>query len=312
MYVCVVKLLSSDVTVYSDVYMYEELEKCFQNMIDIPELVLLDGKSGNSGYYLRYNNSTLNKIIYSNEAVYISYPYEECVIASIILYALYPLMEKQNSQKYRLTCHAASVFINGNAVMLMGKEGSGKTSVAIELCRSKGAKLIANDLCVLDYSKIDEIKTICGTTFLTLRYESMKRNFPDTLFKLFANYESDSWTTKIKIVPKKLGIEKRKRLSIVRKFYIIHIDNTKKKLDVANANNVINKLYFNENFSRYIRNTCTATMYKNDIVADIPSFDCEEFFAQRKKLINYIFNNSKVLYLSGNLKDVTEYISIDC
>lgn len=46
----------------------------------------------------------------------------------------------------------------------------------------------------------------------------------------------------------------------------------------------------------------------NNIIGYIPSLDSKEFYMQRKELINYLFNNKKIKYLSGNIDDVSKYI----
>ena len=46
----------------------------------------------------------------------------------------------------------------------------------------------------------------------------------------------------------------------------------------------------------------------NNIINYIPSLDTKEFYAERAELINHLFNNKKIKYLSGNIEDVSKYI----
>ena len=46
----------------------------------------------------------------------------------------------------------------------------------------------------------------------------------------------------------------------------------------------------------------------NNIINYIPSLDTRKFYDERAKLINYLFNNKKIEYLSGSIEDVSKYI----
>src|SRR5699024_12392331 len=134
----------------------------------------------------------------------------------------------------------------------------------IELCRKYNAKLIGNDLCVIDYNYLNDLRLLGGTKYIFLRYESIKRNIPE-LIKKFDMQENDkkidTWTFKKKIFPKDLGIQVQKNEVRIDSIFIVHIDQ-EKDFFCKETNSLADILYINENFSRYIRNTCT-TMINN-------------------------------------------------
>lgn len=308
MYVMTIKSIDSEVTIYSDIYIYNDLEKCVEQMVELPEIELIENPRKVSEYCIKCSNSSENKTMFDDNIIYFFYSTENEEIASILLYLAYPLIEKQNSIKHKLTCHAAAVKINEKSVLLLGKEGAGKTSLALYLCRKYNAELIANDLCIVNYNNINEPVVEGGTKFLYLRYESIKRNYPELLGTVFKESNKDTWINKRKVDPELLGVCATSQSSIIKEIFLIHIDSSQKDIYVNDANNLTNKLYVNENFSRYIRNTCTASIINGDIMGYIPSLDNKEFFSQRKEFINQIFNKNNVKYISGNLKDVGKYI----
>ena len=118
----------------------------------------------------------------------------------------------------------------------------------------------------------------------------------------------DTWTLKKKFYPKELEIDIEKKIIEANKFYIVHIDN-EKKLFCRDARTLNNILYLNENFSRYIRNTCTTMINNGKIIDCIPSLDNKKFASERNELINYLFKTNKIEYVSGNISDVSNYIA---
>lgn len=110
------------------------------------------------------------------------------------------------------------------------KNVAGKTTLAIELCRKYNAKLIGNDLCVIDYNYLNNLKLLGGTKYIFLRYESIKRNIPELLkkFDLQENDKKiDTWTLKKKFFSKDLGIQVEKNEVSIDSIFIVHIDQEK-------------------------------------------------------------------------------------
>lgn len=60
-----------------------------------------------------------------------------CLMLTIYLTAM--------AEENILPFHAAAISIGGKRVLLLAETGGGKTSVALEMCRRHGAKMISND-----------------------------------------------------------------------------------------------------------------------------------------------------------------------
>ncbi|MEK9156373.1 MAG: hypothetical protein AAB360_03715 [Patescibacteria group bacterium] len=226
-----------------------------------------------------------------------------------ILYLSYPLIELQRQQQSSLTAHAACVNLNGTAVLLLGKEGAGKTTLALQLCQQYGASLIANDLTVIGLTQ-GQLAALGGTKFFFLRYESIRRNLPG-LLPLFTKPGKDPWLRKVKVQPSSLDIGIWGGLAPIRRAYMVHVDEMQTEVFADTADSLVTRLYLNENFSRYIRSTCTVMLGGNDhdLLGYIPSLDAEQFYEMRKGLILAILRQANLCYVSGPLKPVAEYIS---
>ncbi len=224
-----------------------------------------------------------------------------------LLYAAYPLLEVQRQRQQWLSAYAAAVSLGEHGVLLLGKSGAGKTSVVIDLCRRYGAQLIGNDLAILGL-KEEDLFVKGGTKFLFLRFESIRRSLPD-LIKLFPDRPSDGWSHKIKVDPETLGITARLSPAPVKLIVSLHIDDQLPALHVQAGENLATKLFLIENFSRYIKGSCSNVLGGEGFeqLGFIPSYDGLDFYDFRRNLVKVVL--TRIKYVSGPLNLVTDYIA---
>lgn len=260
----------------------------------------------NSGYKLFFNDSTENSVSYAGSECRISYPWAMMNGGETLLYAAYPLFEDQRQRKNWLTAYSAAVSIGDSGILLLGKSGAGKTSVAVNLCRRYGAGLIGNDLTILGLQN-ESLIVKAGTKFLFLRYESVKKSLPD-LISIFPKTPTEPWLYKIKIKPQDVGVNIRLGHTRIRQVYNVHVDENYSSLYVHSEQNLAAKLFLAENFSRYIRGSCLNILGgdKFEQLGFIPSYDKEEYFLFRSKLVDMVLTETK--YISGPLNLITDYI----
>ena len=230
-----------------------------------------------------------------------------------ILYLAYPLIERQHQERRYLTSHAAAFSFGNAAFLILGKEGAGKTSTLISMCQRFGAKLMANDLCVIGWKGEEGLAVHGGTKFFFIRRESARRTLPQ-LLPYFKEDGDDSWLEKAIICPKDLGVELEARELSVNMSFLVHVDETKRELFGRAIDDLPTRLYLNENFSRYIR-TASTTMLggdKYDLLGYVPSLDTKRFYEWRRELIKYLLVKQGVRYVSGPLPLVAEGIAKLC
>lgn len=258
-------------------------------------------------FMIQYKNAAFESLKYSKRKGYLTYPWDKMDNGHMLVYASYPFVELQRQINSCVTAHAATVALDGKAVLLLGKVGAGKTSISIDLCRRYKAAIVGNDIVVIGL-KNGELCVKGGTKFFFLRYESVKRNLPD-LLHFFPKNPEDTWLCKIKIKPEDIGVAVQQEKVMVEKVYMVHIDGSSSSLFVKNDDTLVTKLFLNENFSRYIRGTCLSVFggVNLDILGFVPSYDRAELFEFRKKLISVIMGS--IRYISGPLEAVTDYIA---
>lgn len=265
------------------------------------------GLSSDQEFTVRYANASFEPVTYSDKSVLVTMPLEQLQSGEILLYAALPFLEVLHQRKQVVTMHAAAVECGGKAILLLGKAGAGKTSLTLSLCRNHRARLIGNDIVKVGLVN-GSVQACAGSKYFFLREESIKRNIPD-LLSLFPQSEKDPWTHKIYCSPERLGLPTCEGGALITKSYLVHVDETMDELYTASADKMDTRLYLNENMSRYIRGTAIALFGQgSQFMGYVPSFDKPLFFNTRVRLIEKLIADSRMMYLSGNLKDSCNYI----
>jgi hypothetical protein len=265
-------------------------------------------------YKIRYEESSNEVVIkYLPKTAVIRAPWHSIQEGETLLYAAFPFVELQRQQHGFVTVHSAAVSINSRAILILGKEGSGKTITALGLCRTCGAQLIGNDLVIIgSRNQQDKLVAYGGTRFLSLRYESISRNMPD-LLHLFPERNEDPWLRKVIVHPLRASIGLCLEETPLCGTFLVHVDETKDGLFIKSADSLVTRLYLNENFSRYIRGTCIALLGENlQYLGYVPSFDSETLFAKRTKLMDRLITEYSMKFVSGPLEKVVKYIASQC
>lgn len=271
--------------------------------------LIIERSSASSAYVVRYVESNEIRISYHGTVVQVLAPWDQVRGGETLLYASLPLVECQLQLLNRVTVHAASVAFSEGAVLLLGKEGSGKTTTAIELCRKFDGRLIGNDLVALGLNSVDgRLWVFDGTKYLHLRYESIRRNLPE-LLHVFSLNDQDPWLCKVIIDSGVVDVLVAESGSPLIASYVVHVDSMQSDLFLGNADRLVTRLFLNENFSRYIRGGCISLLGSGlDYLGYVPSYDTEQLFLMRQRLIEGILQDPPMRYVSGNVQDVSTYI----
>lgn len=109
-----------------------------KNMIEIPNFKISDNINNIENILIYRDCSFGNEIVSCDKnQIFIKYPRNSLSDSNIVYVTKY-LLEKQYSILGRATCHSACVSKNGNGILILGGAGSGKISVAVDLCFNYG------------------------------------------------------------------------------------------------------------------------------------------------------------------------------
>lgn len=279
-----------------------------KSRLTFPNLRILVSDFESVQYFLRYKDSTLDKKFFlcEDKKIFIDYP-AEYISDSNIAYISRYLIEKQFAEKSMSTCHSACVEKDGKAILLLGDAGSGKTSVALNLCLYHGFNLISNDQTLIGV-KNGRLYAFGGTKFLNLRHSSVAENIP-SLCCLFGERNVEGWNDKIVVQASEIGVVEQYNTSEIDEIYILHVDNRSCDFFEKSGDNWGHNFNLYQNLTENIRcANSTIVDCKGHPIGYVPSYDSEELFFKRVQMIGLINDNPNYKYLSGNLVEVLNYI----
>lgn len=274
----------------------------------VPEIKLSKCEKESDKYTVYYSDNKKRKFHYEKNKVIIDYPLSEMNNGHSLLYIAGPLIEKRRQENNSLTCHAACLSKNGEAILLLGAKGSGKTTMTLSLLMN-GYSLISNDICVIDYNNYHQLFALGGSKFINLRKSVIKRNLPE-LNNLFEGHSEFDYDDNMIFTPEQLGFEVEKNKVPITRTYILNVNNNFELLQLDTNIRLINKLYLSEDFSRYIRGNAFyfINSQSGNIEGYIPSMDNEQLCLAREQLINELINEKQIANLSGNVEDVKKFL----
>lgn len=281
----------------------------------IPEYRCLKTKA-QSDYSIIYieNPTSSARMLNENKTLEIKGPLKEILEASTIPFRAHFMLEPQRQENSISTTQGAGISKQGKAVFLMGKRGSGKTSITLELCRKYNYDLIGNDLVLAGLRK-DEGYLFGGTKVFLLRATAVKHYNTD-LQKYFKKNAQDEWTNKVNVYPKDLRISVESKPARVIKAFYVHLENNKlaplyTKRIGDKETSYMGGLFLYEVLSRYIRGVCIPIVLgsKFHIGDYLPSLDKPAYHKNRVKFINWLLDDLGFYYISGSMNAICGYIN---
>lgn len=254
-----------------------------------------------------YVNSSENPGLVCNEnSMVLRFPYER-LTPNNILYLGYMLLEKQFGILGLSSCHSACVCKNGEATLIIGEAGAGKTSLAVNLCQYYGFSLISNDMTLIGLSH-DGLAAYGGTKFLNLRLLSVRNNM-DFLLYLFDNDKQDEWSNKVTVMAQDIGLPTEYGVMPIVNIINVRMDNREKSLKVSEGDSWRNNFLLYQNLSSHIRGQAAGFVdNKGHPVGFVPSFETEQSYLKRQEIINLINTNESYYYANGSLNDLLAFI----
>lgn len=239
---------------------------------------------------------------------FISGSFEEFSQAHTIPYFIHYILESERARKGRATIHAAAVSKNGKGILILGKQGSGKTSITLELCRKYSYSLIGNDLVLVGLQE-DNGFLYGGTKIFRIRETTIK-DYNRDLKKFFKPNGGDEWTHIAIIEPDKLQVQKEKSIVPIHAIYYVHLYPPDHNFIAKEVDRLFSRIYLYQIFSEYIRGSAIIPLVGKDLRFSgyIPSLDTRETFKKRVRFINWIINNKNYKYIAGMLADICNFI----
>lgn len=230
-------------------------------------------------------------------------------------YMAYRLLEFDRQANQQATLHAAAASRDGRGVLLIGRQGAGKTSVVLELCRTYGFRLIAADLSFTGLNT-DGGYLAGGSKWFSLRRTAIERNQPDLVQALPRPYQvSDSWNTKYLIFPEDVKIAVESKIVPISAAYFLRLTDQDSPFHLTpcegvDHTNLIARLFLHELLTSYIRGTTMPVLagHEHTFLHYPPMFDQPKFHYWRSEWIEWLLRTAELSYISGSLHDVCSHI----
>lgn len=243
-----------------------------------------------------------------NSNFFISGSFEEFSQSCTLPYFIHYILERERAKKGKATIHAAAVSKNGKGVLILGKQGSGKTSITLELCREYGYSLVGNDLVLTGLQKGTGY-LYGGTKVFRVRATTIK-DYNKDLEKFFKPSSNDEWTRITIIRLGEIQVMAERSVVPIQAVYYVHLYPPGHNFIAKEADKLFSRVYLYQIFSEYIRGSAIIPLVGKDLrFSDyIPPFDTGDAFAKRIKFINWIIDNKNYKYIAGELTDICNFI----
>jgi hypothetical protein len=243
-----------------------------------------------------------------NNNFFISGSFEEFFQAYTLPYFIHYILERERAKKGKATIHAAAVSKKGKGILILGKQGSGKTSITLELCKKYGYSLVGNDLVLTGLQK-DTGYLYGGTKIFRIRATTIK-DYNKDLEKFFKMNSNDEWTRIAIIRPNEIQIMAEKSVVPVQAIYYVHLYPPGHNFIVKEVDKLFSRVYLYQIFSEYIRGSAIIPLIGKDLKFSdyIPPLDTRDAFAKRIKFINWVINNKNYKYIAGELAGICNFI----
>ncbi len=211
-----------------------------------------------------------------------------------LMIGILPFVNLLLNQTDRYILHSSAVSGSDKGILFLGESGSGKTTIALDLCEHAGFQLLSGDLSVIQ-SRPGEQPTIVGGTneVLIKKVNAQYHSFNGAPYH--DDYVLVSSPNPFPTINPPLSA-----------IYLVKIDISAKELSSYEIKPRKAKILLSEALSTYIRASNILWIPERPVY--YPSFDNEDLFTKRAVALDNLVASVPALYINGSLKKAKEYI----
>lgn len=252
---------------------------------------------------IRYINSADNKTVFNKKdlSMEIRIARNKLYLPDVV-YSAVDFFSRVHEESNRSMIHCSVISDRDeNGIVFIGDAGSGKTSIALQLCLDNGFYFCSNDRTILEYRN-GYATFLGGTREIDIRISSIKNHF--TRFKsLSPKGSNDPWREKVILtqpILRDAGINFKSRATI-KQFYFVWVHPfsgyfRNKELSYKEA---LERLFFFS--SQYVRGN---GRFITCLDRPIPSLDTLELSKKRLNSLREIMKSAAASELFGELSSL--------
>lgn len=256
---------------------------------------------------LVYTNSDNKSLVFDGSIIYYSFPWEEaihndnfeCILLLIFLRKLY--ISKIAA------LHASGVVFNGKAIIFLGPKESGKTSVALNLCKQYNAKLLCNDyINIMEYG--DGMVAFGGDGMQSISFRSHAlQKIEPALFERYFDY--GEYGRRQRIRTSELNIQTEQKRIEIKKIIFIGLGQSE-MLSVDNKITTKTMVDLYANMTELIKGVSMVLFnHKEDLGLYIPEVFTSVMHQNVHEMIQKLCQSRSVMSIRGNMDEITQYIT---
>ncbi len=241
------------------------------------------------------------KLTFLNKEIFISAPVDDLHFPDLVYLSLI-LLEKQHGLDRKFTIHGAAFSKeNGDAGLLLGDPGNGKTTILLNLYL-QGYNFLSNDKTVVG-SASSGPAIFAGTNYLSLR-PSVYNNLNQDALKVIEPLIIGKTEKGKVILDLKWNADTAHLPKISNLFFISLLDDSKTVIFNKLSKDMASLLLAKET-SVYLRGASNVVVTFN---RQFPSFDNKEISIKRMELVDSIVSKLGVFVLRANLSNTLQIL----
>ena len=226
---------------------------------------------------------------------------------------LWHLFEYKRQCTGEYVFHASAVVRDGSAIVLTGPSESGKTTIALELCRKYGFSFYANDVVLMALNAAAP-HLLFGDLEIRMRLSSLREYDPDLARKIFGNAVNAThpWDFKRDVAPEDIELKSTSGCVPISQFAFVRLDRGVDQLYARciDSSDSAGQRYFHSEITSNIRGGSYSPVYSTQgtVPFFIPSLDRPALLRARIEFMESVAEKCALNRLRGRLDAVTKFI----
>lgn len=159
---------------YSQKLADEIMDKNIINSI-IPNAKLSISSNSHVDFQINHLKSNKNEVKLFKKRLDIRSKTDDALTGFQIGFILQAIFEKLYQETNSYGIHAAAICKNEKCILLMGDAYSGKSSLALRLCKENNFEFVGDERCIIQYNK--KLRVLSGNSLLVLRKDFLSKNY---------------------------------------------------------------------------------------------------------------------------------------
>jgi energy-coupling factor transporter ATP-binding protein EcfA2 len=235
-----------------------------------------------------------------------------------LLHLAVSLTERERQLNSQILTHGAAMSTQeGKGILLLGNQGSGKTTLVVNM-GLQGDSLIGNDQVIFgkESSKSTSILLFGGTKYITIRESAILSGHIPLKDICFSDNGTSPWDKKKVIDPQSYGIQVCNDKREIAGVFIVHIDptrNEKTQIKKVLPNDIYTNLFLGEKFARHISGVATHLLSDEGfLLSHTPSLDDKMTRNNRINLIHDLYQLGIYKISGSNIQEMIDIIRDIC